>query len=104
MLESEWYQTDVLRDHMRRMRRLMCCAMRVRMPLVRHSHPRGNPGANLESIFHRSYLRKVAFEWELTQQTIYLPLGCLQGGQKVRPWHDLKRIPLFKVMVKSNAT
>ena len=22
----------------------------------------------------------MAFEWELTKETIYLPLGCLQGG------------------------
>ena len=36
--------------------------------------------ANLESISHRCYLRKEAFEWELTKDTIYLPLGCLQGG------------------------
>ena len=43
-------------------------------------HPGGNPGANLESISHRCYLREVAFEWELTEETIYLPLGCLQGG------------------------
>ena len=25
-------------------------------------------------------LREVAFEWELTNETIYLPLGCLQSG------------------------
>ena len=44
------------------------------------NHPEGNSGANLQSIFHRCYLRDVAFEWELTQEPIYLPLGCLQGG------------------------
>ena len=43
-------------------------------------HPGGNPGANLESISHRCYLREVAFEWDLTKETIYLPLGCLQGS------------------------
>ena len=43
-------------------------------------HPGGNPGANLQSISHRCYLRKVAFESELTKETIDLPLGCLQGG------------------------
>jgi len=42
-------------------------------------HPGGNPGANLKSISHRCYLREVAFEWELTKETIYFPLGCLQG-------------------------
>ena len=31
-------------------------------------------------ISHRCYLREVACEWELTKETIYLPLGCLQGG------------------------
>ena len=44
------------------------------------THPGGNPWANLQSISHRCYLREVAFEWELTKETIYLPLGCLQDG------------------------
>ena len=43
------------------------------------SRPGGNPGANLKSISHRCCLREVAFEWELTKETIHLPLGCLQG-------------------------
>ena len=43
-------------------------------------HPGGNPGTNLKSISHRYFLREVAFEWELTSETIYLPQGCLQGG------------------------
>ena len=37
--------------------------------------------ANLESISHRCYLFEVAFVWELTKETIVLPLGCLQGGE-----------------------
>ena len=41
-------------------------------------HPGGNPGANLKSRSHRYYLREVAFVWELTKETIYMPLGCLQ--------------------------
>ena len=41
------------------------------------SHPAGNPGANLKSISHRYYLRE---EEELTEETIDLPLLCLQGG------------------------
>ena len=45
------------------------------------SHPGGNPGANLKSISHRCHLREVAFQRELTKGTIYLPLGCLQGGK-----------------------
>jgi len=44
------------------------------------SDPAGNPGANLKSISHRCYLREVAFEWDLTQETIFLPLGCLQDS------------------------
>ena len=42
----------------------------------------GNPGASLESISDRCHLREVAFEWELTKESIYLPLGCLQGGEE----------------------
>ena len=44
------------------------------------SHPGGNPGANLKSISHRCHPILVAFVWELTKETIYLPLGCHQGG------------------------
>jgi len=44
------------------------------------SQPGGNPWANRKSISHRCYLRAEAFEWELTKETIYLPLGCVQGG------------------------
>ena len=47
---------------------------------MRWYHPGGTQGANLKSICHRCYLREVAFECELTKKTIYLPLGCLQGG------------------------
>jgi len=36
--------------------------------------------ANLKSISHKCYLVKVAFVWELTKETIGLPLGCIQGG------------------------
>jgi len=35
---------------------------------------------NLKSISHKCYLFEVAFVWELTEETIVLPLGCLQGG------------------------
>ena len=44
-------------------------------------HPGGNPGANLKSISHRCHPILVAFVWELTQETINLLLGCLQGGE-----------------------
>ena len=43
-------------------------------------YPGGIPGANIKSISRRCYLREEAFEWELTKEIIYLPLGCLQGG------------------------
>jgi len=46
-------------------------------------HPRGNPEANLKSISHRCHPILVAFVWELTKETIYLPLGCLQGGLRL---------------------
>ena len=42
--------------------------------------PEGNPGANVKSISHVCHLILVAFVWELTRETIDLPLGCLQGG------------------------
>ena len=53
----------------------------------RTSHPGGNPWANLKSISHRFYLRGVAFERQLTKETIYLPLGCLRGGNSRKKSH-----------------
>ena len=47
-------------------------------------HPGGNPGANLKSISHRCHPILVAFVWELTKETIHLPLGCLQGGSSLK--------------------
>ena len=47
--------------------------------------PWRQPGADLKSISHRCYLREVVFEWELTQETICLPLSCLQGGNSRTP-------------------
>ena len=53
------------------------------------SHPGGTQWANLNTIFHRCYLREVIFEWELTIETIYLPMGGLQGGvsEQKRCWY-----------------
>ena len=50
-------------------------------------HPGDELRAYLNSISHRCHLFKVAFVWELTKETIYLSLGCLQGGsvEKNRP-------------------
>ena len=43
-------------------------------------HPGVELRANLKSISQRCHLFEVAFVWELTKETIHLPLGCLQGG------------------------
>ena len=43
-------------------------------------HPGGNPVANLKSISQRCHPILVAFVWELTEETIDLPLGCLHPG------------------------
>ena len=48
------------------------------IPVV--SHPGVELRANLESISHRCHLEEVESVWESTEDTIYLPLGCLQGG------------------------
>ena len=45
------------------------------------SHPGFELRANLSSISHKCHLFEVAFVWELTKETIHLPLGCLQGGE-----------------------
>ena len=55
---------------------LQCALEKKVLPL----HPGGNPAANLKSISHRCHPILVAFAWELTKETIHLPLGCLQGG------------------------
>ena len=47
-------------------------------------HP-PNPEANLTSISHRCHPILVAFVWELTEEAINLPLGCLQGGSSPSP-------------------
>ena len=52
-------------------------------------HPGVELGANLKSISHRCHLLEVAFVWDLTEETINLPLGCLQGGPQ---FCDFRRI------------
>ena len=42
------------------------------------------PGANLKSIPHRCHPILVAFVRELTQETVVLPLGCLQRGVQLK--------------------
>jgi len=46
------------------------------------SRPEIELRANLKSTSHRCHLFEVAFLWELTEKTIHLPLGCLQGGER----------------------
>ena len=48
------------------------------------NHPGGNPGENIKSDSHRCYLREVAFVWELTKETIHLPLR-VSGNAKLLP-------------------
>ena len=54
-------------------------------------HPEGNLGANLESNSHRCHPILVAFVWELTKETIELPMGCLQGGNLLGLFEDVAR-------------
>ena len=58
-------------------------------------HACGNPGANLKSISHKCYLFEVAFEWELTKETIGLPLGCQSASSPRRgaDYHVILVIP-----------
>ena len=50
-----------------------------RCSLRSHSlfHPGIEMRANLKSISHRFHLLQVAIVWELNEETIHLPLGCL---------------------------
>jgi len=50
--------------------------------LVASHHCRVVLRADLKSIVYRRRLFEVAFVWELTEETIHLPLGCLQGGKQ----------------------
>ena len=52
----------------------------MRMGRRRRNHPKVGLRENLRSISHRCHLFGVAFVWELTEETIHLPLSCLQGG------------------------
>ena len=63
--------------------------------------PGGNPGVNIKSISHRYYLREVALQRELTKETIYLPLGCLQGSTPVMPYGG---VPPFHQKLTPHAT
>ena len=51
--------------------------------------------ANLKSISHRCQLFEVAFVWELTKETIHLPLGCLKGGFQAHTPAPDDQVPSF---------
>ena len=46
---------------------------------AKRNHPGSNPGGYLNSISHRCHPILMAFVYELTEETINLPLSCLQG-------------------------
>ena len=46
-------------------------------------HPECESWANLKSISQRCHPILVALVWNLTKETMMLPLGCLQGGKQV---------------------
>ena len=48
-----------------------------RLPRIQGIHP----GVELRANLSQSPTDEVAFVWELTKETIQLPLVCLQGGQ-----------------------
>ena len=60
-------------------------------------HPGGNLRANLNSTSNRCHLREVAFEWQLTEGAIYLPMGCHQGGLA-----ELKTVRVVRASNRSN--
>ena len=53
------------------------------MKVTTHLGQNSQVRANLPSVSHRCHLFEVAFVWKMTEETINLPLGCLQGGVKV---------------------
>ena len=68
-------------------------------------HLGDNPGTNFKSISHRFHLREFAFEWELTKETIVLPLGCIQGlPLPPRDWlyHSYLTQSAFKVVLQKS--
>ena len=61
---------------------VVCARAHRREHLMRYwglGHPRVELRANFKSISHR-HLEEMAFIWELTKETIHLPLSCVQVG------------------------
>jgi len=73
------------------------CAAAARQE--RPYHPGGNPWTNPKSFSHRCYPILVAFAWELTQETIEIFLGYIQGGSPTalitRPHTKLEPLASF---------
>ena len=55
-------------------------------------HPGGNPGANLESISPRCHPILMACTWELTEETLDLPLGASSVVIKKAPTSTMIKI------------
>ena len=52
-----------------------------------HTYPGVELRANLKSISHRCHLFEIVFVWELTKETIHLPLGGEAALSQARlPW------------------
>ena len=51
--------------------------------IAQRDHSGGNPGINIKAISHRYYLFEVRSVYELTKETIGLPLGCLRAERNV---------------------
>jgi len=66
------------------------CACAVRNDAC--PHPGVELRANLKSISHSCHLFEVVFVWELTKETIDLPLGCLQGGMSFQSASHLQEL------------
>ena len=57
--------------------------------ITEYTHPGGNPGVNVESISHRCHPIPVVFVWELTKETMHMPLDFLQGGVVYEDYEQL---------------
>jgi len=90
------------------------CLTRERRLAPGALHPGVELRANRRSIHHRCHLFQVAFVLELTKETIYLPLGCLQDGishrvlsksfRKSQLPHKLVNVSFEMANIKNNLT
>ena len=66
----------------------------TRIMRVLAHHPGVELRVNLKSTIQRCHLFEVAILWELTEETTYLPLACLQGGCARETVHSVCTVPL----------